>query len=585
MRETVWVEMRDGVRLATDLYLPAQIPAPAVAMRTPYGRGRYADGFRALARRGYVVASQDCRGTGDSEPDHWDYYMYEREDSWDFVDWISQQQWFGEFLGALGGSYLAATQWCMAMHPSMSAIAPEVGGLGVTGTTRPSFYMFSNAYSRTVGKGRDKVAVGYDEMERSMLDETLAGGYFNEPLYSEFPGALVRRFPVLDRLPPGEGRRWLFAKYSGLEPAGRAELVKLALEAGSVTSSGVEALPRIFGHGTTHDVHAVPGEGCENARALRAPALMITGWYDWCLDDALATWDLVTRVAPPSVADDSRLLITPSAHNMTGYHEGLDQHPELGHVYRTQNIVGLLGHWYEAVRREDLEQWPKVVYYLMGANEWCAATAWPPPGTRQMTLHLGPNGTLTQDAPTSHSEPNTYVYDPIDPTPTIGGSIVSYVYTPGSVDVSEVQRRPDVLTYTTPVLEADIDVVGPLRLMLWAASSAVDTDFAARISDVFPDGRAIQLQSATLRARYRNREGDAELLEPGRVYRFDIDMAATANRFAVGHRLRLDISSADFPKFDRNANRGGEPGSPIPATQRIYRDRELPSHLVISVLQ
>ena len=167
----------------------------------------------------------------------------------------------------------------------------------------------------------------------------------------------------------------------------------------------------------------------------------------------------------------------------------------------------------------------------------------------------------------------------------MGGSIVSSVYPPGSVDVSEVQQRSDVLTYTTAPLERDLDVVGPLRLILYASSSALDTDFSARLSDVFPDGRAIQLQSGILRARYRNQAGEPDLLEPGRIYQFNIDMCATANRFRAGHRLCLDISSADFPRFDRNTNRGGEPGGPVPATQVIYHDAEHPSHLIVSVLE
>jgi putative CocE/NonD family hydrolase len=132
------------------------------------------------------------------------------------------------------------------------------------------------------------------------------------------------------------------------------------------------------------------------------------------------------------------------------------------------------------------------------------------------------------------------------------------------------------------VLEHDLDVVGPLRVVLYASSSAVDTDFTARLTDVFPDGRAIQLQSVTLRARYRNAKGEPELLEPGRVHLFDIDLWATANRFKTGHRLRLDISSADFPKFDRHTNRAGD-GEPIPAEQAVYHDLDHPSRLVLSV--
>jgi uncharacterized protein len=150
--------------------------------------------------------------------------------------------------------------------------------------------------------------------------------------------------------------------------------------------------------------------------------------------------------------------------------------------------------------------------------------------------------------------------------------------------VSSVQKRGDVLTYTTSKLQNDLDVVGPLKLYLYASSSAVDTDFAARLSDVFPDGRAIQLQNQMLRARYRNADGEPELLQPDKIYPFEIYMWATGNRFKEGHRLCLDISSADFPRFDRNTNRGGEPGGPVQAKQTIYHDAEHPSHLQISVV-
>jgi putative CocE/NonD family hydrolase len=152
------------------------------------------------------------------------------------------------------------------------------------------------------------------------------------------------------------------------------------------------------------------------------------------------------------------------------------------------------------------------------------------------------------------------------------------------VDVSEVQKRPDILTYTTAPLEQDLDVVGPLRLILFASSSARDTDFVGRLTDVFPDGRAIQLQNGLLRARFRNLEGEPELLEPGRIYRFEIDLWSTANRFKAGHRIRIDISSADFPRFDRNSNLAGAPGKSVPAEQAIHHDPRHASHLLLRVV-
>ena len=583
---TVMVPMRDGAHLATDVYLPPVVPAPAIAMRTPYGRGNdpLAGVFLSFARRGYVVVSQDCRGTGNSEPDHWDYYMFEPEDGYDFVEWVSRQSWFNGFLGSCGGSYVGQTQWQMAMHPKMSTIVPEVSGLGV-GVNTAHTHMFCNAYARSVGKGAGKVSVPYFELEGQMLDETLATGYFNEPLYRPLPNVVLIRFPHLQQLSPVHAQRWLWERYCSLDCAGRAELVKQIMGTEAVSILEVEALSEVFGYRISHDAHTLPHPRPEElCQSFHAPVMLRTGWYDWGLNDALATWDLLMRAAPQPMRSRCRLLIAPSAHNMPGYHEGMADHPELHHSHRTETNVELLMRWYAAVWEEKTDTWPAVIYYLMGANEWCAADVWPLPEARTIPIYLRSGGNLSTRPPQPGTMPDRYTYDATDPTPTMGGSILSYVYPPGSVDVRTVQERPDVVTYTTPPLEQDLDVVGPLRLILYVSSSAIDTDFAARLTDVFPDGRAIQLQNGMLRARYRNLQGEPALIEPGRIYRLEIDMWATANRFRATHRLRLDISSADFPRFDRNTNRGGEVGPPVAALQTIYFDPEHPSHLLLPVV-
>ena len=198
--------MRDGTRLATDVYRPPAGRAPAIALRTPYGRATHGATFLALARAGYAVVAQDCRGTGDSEPDHWDFYVYEREDSLDFVSWVTGQDWYAGFLGAMGGSYVGGTQWCMAMHPRM--IADRARGRRAWAWWRAlasRFHMFANAYAKTVGKGADKVPVDLYEMERSMLAETLATGYFNDPLLTPLQPELLERYPHLAPLAAGRG--------------------------------------------------------------------------------------------------------------------------------------------------------------------------------------------------------------------------------------------------------------------------------------------------------------------------------------------------------------------------------------------
>lgn len=583
---TVKIPMRDGVHLATDLYLPPKLPAPVVVLRTPFGRGMegFVNTFLFLARRGYAVVSQDCRGTGESEPDSWDYYVREPEDGYDLIEWISHQSWFDGFLGSCGSSYVGQTQWQMAMHPRMTTIVPEVSGLGIAINT-VHLHMFCNSYARCVGKGEDKIDVPYFELESHMLEETLATGYFNDPLHRPFSAPLLERFPDLAAMLPSQAKRWLWKQYCAMTCAQRADFIKQAMGAKNVTILEMEALPAIFGHQISHDRHTLPHTNpAELCRSFHAPVLLRTGWYDWGLNDTLATWDLLMREAPQPMRDQCRMLIAPSAHNMPGYHEGMDRHPELHHSHGVFTNFEVLLHWYDTVRERKINEWPRVIFYLMGANEWRAADAWPLSGAQEVALYLEDGGRLSTRAPQRPSEPDHYTYDPANPTPTVGGSIVSYVYPPGSVDVSSLHERSDVLTFTTAPLKEDVDVVGPLRLVVHVSSTAVDTDFAGRLSDVFPDGRAIQLQNGILRARYRDLEGEPELLEPGRVYQLEIDMWATANRFKAGHRLRLDICSADFPLYDRNSNRGGEPGDPVPARQTIYHDAQHASHLLVSVI-
>jgi predicted acyl esterase len=582
-RETVTVAMRDGTLLATELYRPPVDSAPAIAVRTPYGRRTLEAAYLALAQAGYVVVAQDCRGTGDSEPDHWDFYLYEREDSLDFVSWVTGQDWHDGFLGAMGGSYVGGTQWCMAIHPAMTTVAPEVAGLGVATSKGVRFHMYANAYAKTVGKGADKVPVDHNDMERQMLAETLATGYFNDPLLPPLRPELLARYPQLADLAPGAGRRWLWAQYCQAGPAERAAIIKLALGADDITISDVERLDTVFPPAVHPDAHMLPAtNGADLCASVRAPALMITGWYDWCLDDAMRTWELLAAYGPDDVRAASRLLITPGAHNAPGYHEGRETHPELDRTYR--HDPALVQYWHDTVRAGAVGALPVVTYYLMGANEWCTAGEWPPATAQRREVYFGPGGSLRWDTPPDWSEPDSYTYDPQEPTPTVGGSILSNVYPPGSVDVTDLQLRSDVLTFTTEPLDRDLDVVGPLSVVLYASSSATDTDFVARLSDVFPDDRAIQLQTGIVRARYRDPDGDPALLEPGQIYCLEISMAATANRFAAGHRLRVDVCSADFPKFDRNANRGGEPGPPVRAVQTIFHGSAYPSHLVVHVI-
>ncbi len=581
--ETVFVPTRDGVRLATDLYLPPQLPAPVVAVRTPYGRDadHMVAAFMAFSRRGYVVAAQDLRGTGRSEPEGHEFYMFEPDDGYDFVEWISAQDWCDGFIGAVGGSYVGQVQWPMATHPKMTTIVPDVSGLGV-GAKTANLHMVVNALARTIGKGEDKVELPYWALEPMMLDETLSTGLYNEPVVSPKLAELAESFPEIKDLSTVEAQAWLWAHYCSLTCTERAEFVRSVTGAPHVTMLDAENLGAIFGQGISVDRHTLPTvDPARQCADFHAIPLLRTGWYDWFINDALATWELLREHAPEPLRSKTRIVVCPSAHNLPGYKEGMGEHPELQHNHVIN--VDFVLRWFQTVRDGSIDDWPRVTYYLMGANEWRSADDWPLPDAEDTRFYLGADGELRTAAPREQQAADHYVYDPLDPTPTVGGSIVSWVYPPGSVDVSAVQQRSDVLTYTSEPLERDVDVVGQLRMVLYASSSAVDTDFVARLSDVSPDGRAVQLQNGLLRARYRNLDRGAELLVPGEIYPLEIDMWVTANRFKAGHRIRVDISSSDFPRFDRNTNLGGEPGDPVPATQTIYRDASHPSHLVLPI--
>jgi predicted acyl esterase len=591
---------RDRIRLSTDLYLPpGDGPWPTIVMRTPYGKEASGPLLRALARYGYAVVAQDCRGTGASEPGQWDMYMYEKEDGHDLVDWVRAQRWSDGKIGGTGGSYVGETQWFMASHPGMTAILPEVAGIGDARSPGVRLHMLVSAYARTIGKsgGRAKADVPIDVMERQMEAETLRTGYYNDRLDPPYPERVLERFPELRPLSPDARAERMLRMWAGLPPAERTALVRFLLDAPEVNYANLSDVPGIFGpDGGGPAFKYVAPSLADVYGSLQAPPLMLNGWYDWGLDLTFETWALLQRHAPPHVRDNAFLVVTPGAHNDLGYREGADRVPALRHRYRGLDNVELIVRWYDRWlkgRTDALAGMSRVTYYLMGANEWRGADAWPPAGARPTRFFLDSAGSANGAAGSGvlrreqmpSGPPDRFVYDPDNPPPTRGGSIVSTLMASGSADQSDVQSRRDVLVYTSPVLDRDLEVTGPVTAVVHASSSAADTDFTAKLTDVFPDGRALVLQSGIVRARFREPGSAPSLLKPGRVYPFEIDLWSTANLFRKGHRIRLQLASADFPRYERNANRGGRPGKPIPATQTVFHDRKRPSHLLLHVME
>jgi putative CocE/NonD family hydrolase len=324
---------------------------------------------------------------------------------------------------------------------------------------------------------------------------------------------------------------------------------------------------------------------------LQLPSYNIGGWYDIFLGDTIASYLAMREASAPA-----KLLIGPWSHSAQGRGVG-----ELDFGVAAQSgMIGLqadlqslelrwFDHWLKGLDTGMLDE-PPIKIFVMGANVWRDEAEWPLARALAVPFYLHRNGRLGLDAPEAE-EPDAYTYDPADPVPTVGGAtLLPPSFPSGPYDQRAIESRPDVLTYTTGVLERDLEVTGPVQVHLWAASSAPDTDFVARLTDVFPDGRSINLADGIIRARYRDAaQGDAStLIEPGRPYLYIIDLWATSNVFKAGHCIRLQITSSSFPRWDRNPNTGhafGADAELAVAQQTILHDGDHPSFVLLSLVE
>jgi putative CocE/NonD family hydrolase len=278
-------------------------------------------------------------------------------------------------------------------------------------------------------------------------------------------------------------------------------------------------------------------------------------------------------------------VIGPWTHNAPSRLPGFDYGPESNLSIRRLQLAWF-DRWLKSAAPAKAE--PPARIFVMGINRWRDEREWPPPTARQTSYYLSRGGRLLAKKP-AQSAPEQFVYDPRKPVPSMGGAVCCdpRIFPWGPMDQRPVEKRPDVLVYTGPLLKRALEVTGPIRVVLYASSTAVDTDFTAKLVDVFPDGRAINLSDGILRLRYRESLERAKLARPGEVYRLSIDAGVTSNVFRKGHRIRLEISSSNFPRFDRNPNTGGSIAGETKlrvGTQTIYHDAAHPSHLLLSVV-
>ncbi len=557
---SVPVPMRDGVVLRADVWRPADDERrPAIVIRTPYDRrATNSDFLRPMeaAEAGYVAVVQDTRGRCESEGD-WAVQMWSQEglDTHDTIEWAAQQSWCDGAVAMAGGSYVGILQWLGAQHrpPHLRAIAPamttssELDRLDTGGAIRLTQSVCWLAF------------MALDWVQREML----AGRAVDPAVMGGLMSCLTHPRAVMEQLP-------------------------LA----TMPQFDIPGFPITIEQGLLNGMEAV---GSFEYHAIEVPTLSVVGFYDFLATGAIESF---LRVRAGGGGDDGvraahRLIVGPWTHD--GRLPGWQGEVNFGVADASIAQVSAKHlRFFDAHLKGGADQLPAVEYFLMAANEWRTADEWPPAGAGEQTLRLasggnansaGGDGELVRDGGGT-AESDGYRYDPADPVSTHGGRVIPMGdLVPGPLDQRRVEQREDVLCYTSAPAEEPLDIVGPVALVLHAASDARDTDWVARLTDVAPDGRSIPFAEGIVRARYRN--GAEELLEPGKVETYEIPLGHTAWRVLPGHRLRLQVTSSNFPAFDRNMNTGGpiaRDADGIVATQTVMHSDAHPSALRLTVL-
>jgi putative CocE/NonD family hydrolase len=549
----VRVPMRDGVELAADVYrLDTPEPLPVLVHRTPYDR-RIANfsnipaDVLALARDGFAVVLQDTRGRGES-CGTFTPFADEAADGADTVAWAAAQSWSNGRVGMFGASYVGATQWLAAAEAggAVRAITPVVssadyhswlyrGGAFELGFALLWTLMFL-APPDAVRDGGDVAAV-------------LDAADVAKELYARTP---LADLPVLARWYAD----WLSRPHyddgwSAVAPA-------------------------------------------ERFAGVTAPALVVAGWHDLFRDGSLASYTGLRKHGGSEAArEQTRLVVGPWAHGVLGgsfVERGFGIRASIDGIGITSMLSTFLREQLDGTASPPEK---RVLLFVMGPDVWREEDDWPLPDTQYESWYLHGGGILSPVPPADEAD-DTFAYDPRDPVPTCGGATflpgVWLGANAGPRDQRALDGRRDVLHYVSEPLDRPLEVTGPVELVLHASSSALDTDFTGKLVDVHPDGRAELVTDGVLRARYRDSRSSPSPLEPGEIVELHVDLGATSYVFAAGHCIRIDVSSSNFPRFDRNTNTGGTIAeesidAAVVATNTVHHHDAHPSRVVLPVIR
>ena len=589
--QKIMMPMRDGVRLATDIYRPkTDKPVPIIFSKTPYNfnawgngemrAGTYQSALDAVSR-GYAYVVQNERGRFFSEGE-WDILGTPTTDGYDAFEWLSKQPWSNGKIGTIGCSSTAEWQMAVAAlnHPALAAMVAQGFGAGV-GKIGP-FVEQGNWYrggaqqmlftSWLYGTQNDAIR---PQFPKNATQEQLvrASRYFD--LATEMPpvdwAKALRHLPAIDIIKNVNGQSGVYEKMMQRKPND----------------------PDWFKGGLYHD-----------NMPFDKPAFWFVSWYDVSSSPNLALYNHVRKNAVSQQARDNQfLVIAPTLHcsykratENTVVGERSMGDARLNYDEQTYAWFDL---WLKGEANDFAKKTPRVQYFTMGSNKWQSAETWPPATAEMTTYYLNSggkanslygDGTLRTTPPAKDAKADVFVYDPMFPVPSFGGNVccTGNAVQGGSFDQHQMETRNDILTYSTEPFKDGAEVSGNIETMLYVGSDAKDTDFTVKLIDVYPDGRAYNLDETILRARYREGFDKEVMMEKGKVYPITLSPMATSNYFVPGHRLRIEISSSNFPRFDRNLNTGGnnfDEKTGVVATNQVHHSVAYPSQIKLPIVK
>ena len=586
--QKVMMPMRDGIRLATDIYRPKTTEkVPIIFSRTPYNFNSWGDGeFRTRSmqrayeavKRGYAYVIQNERGRFFSEGE-WDILGTPLTDGYDAFSWMAEQEWSNGKIGTLGCSSTAEWQMAVAAldHPSHAAMVPQGFGAGVGrvgdiyeqgnwyrgGVEQMLFFAWLYSTQHDEMKPQLPEGITQEDLQRIQRFYDMAPEY---PRVDWSEG--LQHLPIQDIIKNENGPKGVFEKMVRRKPND----------------------PDWYTSGLYHD-----------NMGFGVPSFWFTSWYDVSITPNLALFNHVRSLEDKEVADNQYLVIAPTLH--CGYKRATENtivgERSVGdaRLNYDEMIYGWFDYWLKDEKNGILEKLPRVQYYTMGSNEWKTSETWPPENAKMTTFYINSGGNanslygdgeLTLDPPEKETKDN-FTYDPMNPVESHGGNVccTGNAVQGGAFDQQKMETRNDILVYTSDPLQEGIEISGFIETSIYISSDVKDTDLTIKLIDVYPDGTAYNLDETIQRVRYREGYDKEVFMEEGNVYKVDLTPLSTSNFFKKGHRIRIEVSSSNFPRFARNLNTGGnnfDESVGIVAHNTIHHSKEYPSQIRLPIV-